>query len=85
MTAVRVKSLWLLLIVAKVGGFIIDPIGQELAENAVAGLVEVIPVVRAMDGLGSACPSEGRSRVDEACALRKRCGADPLAYLWLRA
>jgi hypothetical protein len=43
MTAVRVKSLLLLLIVAKVGGIIVDPTGQELAEKQVARLVEVIP------------------------------------------
>jgi hypothetical protein len=82
MTAVRVKSLWLLLIVAKVGGIIVDPSRQEFAENPVARLVEVIPVARAVHGLAGACPSEGRSRVDEACALRKRGGADRWHISW---
>jgi hypothetical protein len=77
MTAVRVKSLWLLLIVAKVGGLIVDPIGQELAENPVARLVEVIPVARAMDGLGSAL-----RKVDRVSTKPARCASVAARIPW---
>jgi hypothetical protein len=84
MTAVRVKSLWLLLMVPKVGGIIVDQIGQEPADSPAARLVEAIPVARAMSGLGSGCPSEGGSRVDETCAASATARI-PRYISWFRA